>query len=752
MAMISEPISPHGMDTIDRAGGLGIELLNGFNYEVWKTTMKSYLTGEDLWDVVAGKDTKNPDKDAVANEITSADAVKKWTRLNAKAEFALKSSISHSLFDHIIKCESAHEIWDKLDRLLKKRDGEAPAEAPHAQDHDPIKLYRGLRKAALKGDWEAAKRILEKDPEALTAKITERGETALHVAADVGHAKFIEKLVALMPQEALEIKEDKDSRTALHYAAVIGNLDIVKTLVAKNGRLMETADRFLNTPLHVAAYFFQNKHKEVVRYLTLNMPDQSRDGPFFAGSAAGELISKLTASRSYELCLHLLDKYPFLATAVNGNGTGMLHALMFQPSEFPCGRKLGFWGNCIYQIIPVEFHHKPRCSSSKGDLEDQQAKEPSTLLQSATSCLTHVMHWIYGASWTAIEHLVPGIKHIKHEKFKHKCTQRMVEIACQQMSGWSQHDITTFFTKSTDSSILPVAAENGVVDLITTCLQYFPHLIQNTSILMEAVLNRQEKVFNLFLGDSVNTKYLAVAFDEQTKENVAHKAARLAPYPQLSSVSCSALQMQRELQWYKAVEKLLTPTQVSFRNRKQETPRGIFTNEHRELLEDAKKWMKNTSDSCMLVATLIATVVFTAAFTVPGGYVNGKGIPLYLEESVFILFAVSDTLGLFSSTTSILMFLSILTARYAEEDFLYSLPKRLILGLASLFLAIASMMVAFGATLYMVLSERFKWIFIPIMVITSIPAALFVMLQLPLFIYMLGSTYGPGIFHPKNIW
>ncbi|OWM84044.1 hypothetical protein CDL15_Pgr009290 [Punica granatum] len=494
-----------------------------------------------------------------------------------------------------------------------------------AADHDPIKLYRGLRKAALKGDWEAAKRILEKDPEALTAKITERGETALHVAADVGHAKFIEKLVALMPQEALEIKEDKDSRTALHYAAVIGNLDIVKTLVAKNGRLMETADRFLNTPLHVAAYFFQNKHKEVVRYLTLNMPDQSRDGPFFAGSAAGELISKLTASRSYELCLHLLDKYPFLATAVNGNGTGMLHALMFQPSEFPCGRKLGFWGNCIYQS-------------------------------------------------------------------------------------------------------------------------------KNTSILMEAVLNRQEKVFNLFLGDSVNTKYLAVAFDEQTKENVAHKAARLAPYPQLSSVSCSALQMQRELQWYKAVEKLLTPTQVSFRNRKQETPRGIFTNEHRELLEDAKKWMKNTSDSCMLVATLIATVVFTAAFTVPGGYVNGKGIPLYLEESVFILFAVSDTLGLFSSTTSILMFLSILTARYAEEDFLYSLPKRLILGLASLFLAIASMMVAFGATLYMVLSERFKWIFIPIMVITSIPAALFVMLQLPLFIYMLGSTYGPGIFHPKNIW
>ncbi|PKI43518.1 hypothetical protein CRG98_036120 [Punica granatum] len=531
------------------------------------------------------------------------------------------------------------------------------------------------------------------------ARITSWGETALHVAADVGRAEFIEKLVALMRPEALEIQDSVNKRTALHYAAIHGSLRIVKTLAAKNGRLMEITDQFGHTPLHDATYYFESK--EVVWYLTLKMPDVPPPytaSPFFARTAAGELITKLVASRSYDICLHLLDKYPFLATATISNGAGMLHGLAYRPFEFPSG----------------------------------------------------MMQWINGASLIAIEHLVPGIKHIKDEKFKHQCTQKMVEIACQQMSGWNEKDVSSFFAKL---AIFYVAAQNGAVELIITCLQYFPHLIcNNTSILEAAVLHRQEKVFNLFLGGTVTTNYLATTFDQQTQENFLHKVARLAPYPQLSSVSCPALQMQRELQWFKAVEKFLNPTQRATRNQKWETPREIFTTQHKELLRDAERWMKDTSNSCMVVSTLIATVVFAAAFTVPGGNVEDQGIPLFLKEKVFILFAVSDALGLFSSTTSILMFLSILTARYAEEDFLRPLPKRLILGFASLFLAIACMMVAFGATLYMVLSERFKWIFIPIIAITSIPVVLFVMLQLPLFIYMVQSTYGSGIFHPKRIW
>ncbi|CAL5375489.1 unnamed protein product [Camellia sinensis] len=50
--------------------------------------------------------------------------------------------------------------------------------------------YLPLQKAALTGDWEEAKRIIDGDGDALTAKITPDEEIALHVAVATGVVKF----------------------------------------------------------------------------------------------------------------------------------------------------------------------------------------------------------------------------------------------------------------------------------------------------------------------------------------------------------------------------------------------------------------------------------------------------------------------------------------------------------------------------------------------------------------------------------
>jgi hypothetical protein len=170
----------------------------------------------------------------------------------------------------------------------------------------------------------------------------------------------------------------------------------------------------------------------------------------------------------------------------------------------------------------------------------------------------------------------------------------------------------------------------------------------------------------------------------------------------------------------------------------------LFKEEHKPLLEEGKTWMKDTSESCMLVATLIATVVFAASITVPGGNNQDKGFPIYLQDTTFMVFIVSDALALFSSMASLLMFLSILTAHHAEEDFLRRLPERLILGLASLFFAIVTTMIAFGAALSLLMRDRVKWVPIPIALLACGPIALFAKLQLPLFLQMISSTYGSG--------
>ncbi|XP_077237213.1 uncharacterized protein LOC143878884 [Tasmannia lanceolata] len=104
------------MDMSGRVSALGIELLNQSNYKIWRTCMESYLVGEDLWEVVCGNAVVVPE-----DTQENGDVLKAWRMKNAKAEFLLKRSISHGLFEHVIECKSASEIWITLNELLNKK-------------------------------------------------------------------------------------------------------------------------------------------------------------------------------------------------------------------------------------------------------------------------------------------------------------------------------------------------------------------------------------------------------------------------------------------------------------------------------------------------------------------------------------------------------------------------------------------------------------------------------------------------------
>ncbi|KAL0373282.1 UNVERIFIED_CONTAM: hypothetical protein Sradi_3243900 [Sesamum radiatum] len=93
----------------------------------------------------------------------------------------------------------------------------------------------------------------------------------------------------------------------------------------------------------------------------------------------------------------------------------------------------------------------------------------------------------------------------------------------------------------------------------------------------------------------------------------------------------------------------------------------IFTAEHKILKEGGEKWMKDIFNSCMIAVALIVTVMFAAAITVPGGNDGSNGYPIFSKNGAFIVFAISDVVCLFTSTTSLLMFLAILTSHYAEK-------------------------------------------------------------------------------------
>ncbi|CAH1448919.1 unnamed protein product [Lactuca virosa] len=234
------------------------------------------------------------------------------------------------------------------------------------------------------------------------------------------------------------------------------------------------------------------------------------------------------------------------------------------------------------------------------------------------------------------------------------------------------------------------------------------------------------------------------------QNNLLHLAGRLAPSSKLDLISGAFLQIQRELQWFNEVQGYVSPLIVKQKNFFNETPQMVFTREHKDLVIEGEKWLKATAESYTIAAALITTIVFAAAITVPGGNNQDTGIPVFTNNIAFTVFAISDAISLFAAVTSLLMFLSILTARYAEQDFLLMLPTKLIIGLATLFISTTAMLVASGATLYLVFGQSNSKILITIVVFTCLPIVAFVTLQSRLLIDLMSATYGRSMFGKKR--
>ncbi|KAF8377141.1 hypothetical protein HHK36_030514 [Tetracentron sinense] len=345
---------------------------------------------------------------------------------------------------------------------------------------------------------------------------------------------------------------------------------------------------------------------------------------------------------------------------------------------------------------------------------------------------------------------VPGIKKIFDRKLMNIQALEILRCICKEISTLDDLQIKSINARSAVFE----AIKYGNIEFIVEIIKHCPHLtwsidVNNRGIFFASILHRQERIFNFLYEIGAHKREMVGSLDKFHNSSL-HLAGMIAPSSQLARVSGAALQMQHELQWFKEVENITQPKYKEWLNIEGKTPRALFTEEHKNLVKEGEKWMKDTASSSMVVATLIATVMFAAAFTVPGGNNGNTGIPIFLGQKSFMVYIVSDALSLFSSATSVLMFLGILTSRYAEDDFLKTLPRRLIIGLATLFFSIVTMMIAFGATLVIVLHERLPWVVIPVSSMACVPITLFASLQFPLLVDIVYSTYGPGLFNRKR--
>ncbi|KAK1418559.1 hypothetical protein QVD17_27704 [Tagetes erecta] len=550
----------------------------------------------------------------------------------------------------------------------------------------------------LRQNFLSVKRILNKEVVTLIDKITINGNTALHVAVSTSNNNngFLEEMLNLATQDNQQLDmRNSEGSTLLHVAAIVGNTEAAKMLVGKNKELLYAKDNEDQTPV---ARALSNMHMDTYLYLshTYFTTQDEKEGDLINDDAGGcEILVNILSSKEYGSAKSLVFDH------INRFLSNIDLVVMAIAQNFPC--KLNSWERTIHRYMSLDFTF---------------------------------------SNYEFVAQLkLKFIDTIERKEANYVDTKQLLEFICSSIkSGRLSKPIHHYY----NNAILEATRQNAY-EVVEIIVSEFPDAIWSSNedghnIIQYAVINRSEKIYNLLYQMSEH-KNIYRTIKDPFRNNLLHLAARLAPANKLNPISGAALQLQFELQWFKEVERFVCPLNIIQKNWIGETPQMVFTREHKDLVVDGEKWMKETAQSYTITAALITTIVFAAAITVPGGNLQDKGTPMFAKKNAFTVFAVSDTISLFSSVTSLLMFLSILTARFSEQDFLYRLPTKLIIGLTTLFVSTTAMLVAFGATLFLVFCENNSRILVPIIALTFLPITCFVTLQFSLIKDLVSSTY-----------
>ncbi|RZC85547.1 hypothetical protein C5167_041726 [Papaver somniferum] len=183
------------------------------------------------------------------------------------------------------------------------------------RNNEERQQYLPLYEAAKKGVWDMARMFISDVDEdiAVTARVTDSNDTALHIAASEGRSEFVKQLVILMTPKQLETKND-DGETALQIAVLDGNIESIKAMVRKNENLVWIDDLHKRIPIVNAAKFAPLKEKkDIVNYLYNVMRGNPDYSHLFSGDRGCEIICSVIEAGCYDVASNIIQAYTDLA-------------------------------------------------------------------------------------------------------------------------------------------------------------------------------------------------------------------------------------------------------------------------------------------------------------------------------------------------------------------------------------------------------------------------------------------------------
>ncbi|XP_011011254.1 PREDICTED: ankyrin repeat-containing protein At3g12360-like isoform X5 [Populus euphratica] len=615
----------------------------------------------------------------------------------------------------------------------------------------PPFFMKKVYEAASEGDWNSMKTAYNGPHDKyVMAPITVLKDTAFHLAVYSRKDEPLKSLLNIVAKKSIPWSpctlKNAYGNTVLHEAVFTGNMKAVELLLQFNpnqqcdtSKQLETKNALGETPLYRAASCGK---KEIVEYLVIKMKQIYKGKLLEEHRRRGNLdkeknnnsrkvdlkpiLHAAIEGHHFETALTLLKRDPSLDDMKDEQGRTCLHLLAEMPRAFKSGCAMPKYSirNLIYYCLSASNGDVDQSKSKKGwkvgRIQEEKDKHESALKLAQELIEKNKRHW-----WQSIN----------------VADSNKVNIETPGQGGRGQGG---------DPIPLFIAISSGIEEIAKEILEKFPQgveLVNETgqNIMHVAVMHRQREIYRYV---KKKFKPIMVRLSSRIDNNgytLLHHVAHMKHY-RGGTRAGPALKLQEEIQWFKRVQRAVPPYLSEQRAPREVPPdnegmqRGkeltaleLFQEEHKAQLKLAQEWIEKTSQSCSAVAVLLATVVFAAAYTIPGGS-DERGFPIFLHNRFFLAFTILDVIALASSLTSVVMFLSILTSPFEYENFYHNIPRKLIWGFTLLFLSVMTTMLAFACTLFLIIHFRKKWTTGLISFAAFLPVTVFALMQFPLYV------------------
>ncbi|XP_060212659.1 uncharacterized protein LOC132640193 isoform X1 [Lycium barbarum] len=606
---------------------------------------------------------------------------------------------------------------------------------------DKIKhnINKELYSALMKQESNKVIQLCQKLQEGPLHILTVHDDTVLHVAAYSKQKDLVLRLLKELetrfpefPLDRLKHRNDTGD-TILHDIATFDRLDsAAKVILDRAPDLLRMRNKGGDTALFRAVrYGKEVMFKFLDEQVNQRFDDHEREACYYNYRRA-TILHAAVRSQHFDLALLIAKKYDYLVHERDADGMTALQLLACNRQAFGSAENYSFIKRSIYTRLSTDHKATEREEAQKRyrvpmvESMRQQKQRHESVLELAKFLIAKDTSWEHSES--ELNKAEP--RYHKYRLMSDVSKGQEKEDQC----GVAQEGQAV--TKVAASPLI-LATKSGCTEIVEEILKTYPQAVEyidseGCNILHVAIKYRQMQIFDIVKKMDMPMRRLKIKITH--KGNSILHMVGIKEDPEIADMRIPAHLLQENLLLFEQVKKVCSDDFFEIINNDGKTAEDLFTKANAELRSEAKDWLKRTAENCTIVAVLIATVAFAAAYTIPGGPSQSTGYPVLMDHPFFVIFTIGDVLSITFALTSMITFLSILTSSFMMHEFRRSLSKKLILGFTLLILSVSMIMLAFASTIILMIHYKERWTKIALYFMAFLPVRIFVVSYFPLYV------------------